>query len=55
MNPEFSEERGDITEIAKDVLEVLLGRMGIVATVVPQAESLVQGEEEAPVPVTLDI
>jgi len=29
--------------------------MGIVAAVVPQAESLVQGEEEAPVPVTLDI
>ena len=45
---------GDITEIAKDVLERLLAAMGVAALVVPQAKSIVEGEE-ATAPVAFDI
>jgi len=45
---------GDITEIAKDVLERLLAAMGVAALVVPQAKSIVEGEE-ATAPFAFDI
>ena len=44
----------NITEVARGVLEALLGKMGVVASVVPQAKEVV-GEEEASAPVTFDI
>ena len=45
----------DVSEIAKNVLETLLDRLGVAATVTPQAKSFVEGEEGSPVPITLDI
>ncbi len=44
----------NITEVARDVLETLLEKMGVAASVVPQAKEVV-GEEEAPAPVVFDI
>jgi spoIIIJ-associated protein len=40
----------NITEIAKGVLEILLSRMGVVASVAPQAEAITdEAEEETPI------
>jgi len=50
----IGERDSNITEVARGVLEALLGKMGVVASVVPQVEEVV-GEEEAPAPVTFDI
>ncbi len=48
-----TEERGDVTEVAKDVLEALLTKMGIVASVMTQVQPASgQGEE---VPIAFDI
>jgi len=44
----------DITEVAKGVLETLLTMMGVVASVVPQAKSVAEGEEAA-TSINLDI
>jgi len=44
----------DITEVAKTVLETLITKLGVVASVVPQAK-LVAGEEEEATPINLDI
>ena len=48
------ENRGDIAEAAKGVLEVLLTMMGVVGSVVPQAKPSVEGEE-ATAPIAFDI
>jgi len=48
------ENRGDIAEAAKGVLEVLLTMMGVVGSVVPQAKPFVEGEE-ATAPIAFDI
>ncbi len=50
----IGERDSNITEVARGVLEALLGKMGVVASVVPQVEEVV-GEEETPAPVTFDI
>jgi len=44
----------DITEVAKAVLETLITKLGVVASVVPQAK-LVAGEEEEATSINLDI
>jgi spoIIIJ-associated protein len=44
----------NITEVARGVLEALLEKMGVAASVIPQAEEVV-GEKEAPAPVVFDI
>lgn len=51
-----SEEKSDIAEMAKSVLETLLAGMGVTASIVPQATSPVEGGEgEAITPIALDI
>jgi len=48
-----TEERGSVTEVIKDVLEALLTKMDIVASVMPQVQTASdQGEE---VPIAFDI
>jgi spoIIIJ-associated protein len=44
----------DVTEVAKTVLETLIAKLGVVASVVPQAK-LVAGEEEEATSINLDI
>jgi len=44
----------EITEVAKGVLEALITKMGVVASVVPQAKPVAEGEEAA-TSVNLDI
>ena len=46
--------RDDMTETVKGVLQILLGKMGVAATVVPRAQPLVE-EEEMVAPVAFDI
>lgn len=49
-----AKQDSDITEVAKGVLETLLTVMGVVASVVPQANPVAE-EEEAATPINLDI
>jgi len=44
-----TEEKGSITEVIKDVLETLLTKMDIVASVMPQVQPASDQEEEAPI------
>ena len=44
-----SEEEGDVAEIARGVLETLLTRMGITASIVPQAKPVIEVEAAAPI------
>ncbi len=55
VEPLVPKEESDIAEIAKKVLETLLGKMGVVASVMPQAEPLVGMEKGANSPITFDI
>ncbi len=55
VEPLVPKEESDIAEIAKTVLETLLGKMGVVASVMPQAEPLVGMEKGANSPITFDI
>ena len=48
------EDRSDITEVAKGILETLLTKMGVAAKVVPRAQPFVE-EEETDTPIALDI
>lgn len=48
-------EESDIAEVAKSVLETLLTKMGVTASVVPQVKPLVEGEEEATASIALDV
>jgi len=43
------EEESDITEVTKGVLETLLSKMGVVASVVPQVKPFVEGEDSTPI------
>ena len=45
----------EVAEVAKDVLEALLTRMGVTASIEPQAGSIAEGEEEATAPIAFDI
>ena len=49
------EKESAVAEVAKDVLEALLTRMGVTASIEPQAGSIAEGEEEAPAPIAFDI
>ena len=51
----ITEERDYVAEIAKGVLETLLGGMGITASIVPCAQLFVEGEEEAAIPIAFNI
>ncbi|MFC1938734.1 RNA-binding cell elongation regulator Jag/EloR [Chloroflexota bacterium] len=44
-----AEETGDVTEVAKDVLEILLTKMGLEASVVPQIQPASDQEGETPI------
>jgi len=48
-------EESDIAEAAKEVLETLLARMGVVASVVSQTKPPVEGGEGASSVITLDV
>ncbi len=50
----IAKKDNDITEVAKGVLETLLTMMGVVASVVPQAKPVAEGEEAA-TSINLDI
>jgi len=50
----IAKKDNDITEVTSDVLETLLTMMGVVASVVPQAKSVAEGEEAA-TSINLDI
>ena len=50
----MSEKQNDIAEAAKGVLEALLTRMGVAASIVPQAKPSVE-EEGSTAPITFDI
>jgi spoIIIJ-associated protein len=49
------EKGSDVAEIAKDVLERLLTLMGVAGSVVPQAQPIVVGGEEAGTSIAFDI
>ena len=49
------DEESDIAEVAKSVLEGLLTKMGVVASVMIQAKDSIEGEEGAAAPIALDI
>ncbi len=49
------EKESDIAGVAKRVVESLLTMMGIAASIAPQAKPVVEGEEGATAPITLDI
>ena len=55
VEPLVSEEESDIAEIARNVLETILSKMGIVASVTSQAEPVVDGEEGTTSSITFDI
>ena len=51
----MTEEANYIAEKAKDILETLLTKMGVTASVVPHTEPFVGQEEEAPSPIAFNI
>ena len=48
-----AEEKGDVAEVAKDVLETLLNKMGLVASVMPQVQPA--SDQEGEIPIAFDI
>ena len=48
-------EKNYIVEIAKGVLETLLSKMGVIASVVSHAQPFINGEEGDTVPISFDI
>ncbi len=52
---EMSQDKNDIAEAARSVLETLLSLMGISASVTPLSEFLVEGGEEATPAIALDV
>ena len=52
---EMSEQRDDIAEVAKEILEKLLDLMGVSTSVTPVSEPAAEGEEGALPGLTLDI
>jgi len=55
VEPLVPKEESDIAEIARNVLEAILSKMGIVASVTSQAEPVVDGEEGTTSSITFDI
>ena len=55
VEPLVPKEESDIAEIAKKVLETLLGKMGVVASVTPQTEPFVGMEKGANSPITFNV
>ncbi len=49
------EEEGSVIEVAKDILEALLARMGVAAAVESQDSPVAEGEEGANAPVSFDL
>lgn len=52
---EMPEEQNDIAKTAKDVLETLLTKMGVSASIVPPTKPFVAEEADVTAPITLDI
>jgi len=48
-------KKNNVAEVARGALETLLTKMGVAASVVPQARPFVEGEGEAPTPVAFNI
>ena len=48
-------EESDIANTTKGILEELLSMMGVIASVVPKTETIVDGEKETTTPITFDI
>ena len=55
VEPLVPKEESDIAEIAKKVLETLLSKMGVVASVTPQTEPFVGTEKGANSPITFNV
>jgi len=51
----MAEQESAVAEVVKDVLEALLTKMGVTASIVPQASSIVADEEEATAPIAFDV
>ncbi len=49
------EKESAVAEVARGILEALLAKMGVAASIVPQANFIVEGEEEVTVPIAFDI
>lgn len=54
VTPLTSMSQGDVTEVAKNILEKLLGLMGVEGTVTPQTETVTDGEPSVTLNVTGD-
>ncbi len=52
---EMPETESDMAGVAKEVLESLLTKLGVVASIEPQTKSFVEGEEGVAAPITLGI
>ncbi len=52
---QMSENESEIAEVARDILETLLGLMGISASVNPVHGALVESQAEAPSSITLNV
>jgi spoIIIJ-associated protein len=52
---QMADERNNIAEVAKGILETLLTRMGVAASVAVKAQPSVEGGEGAPDVITLDV
>lgn len=48
-------KKTDTAEVAKSVLQTLLTKMGVTASIVPQVKPLIEGEEDATAPIALNI
>ena len=48
-------QQDELFNITRDVLETMLSKMGITATVVHQSQAVVQEQEKTPAPVVIDI
>jgi len=55
VKPLMPVPESDIAEVAKDVLERLLTLMGVAGSIMPQAQPIVEGEEEATTSIALNI
>ena len=49
------EKESAVAEVTRGVLEALLAKMGVAASITPQASSIVEGEERATAPIAFDI
>jgi len=51
----MAEEESAVAEVVRGILEALRAKMGVAASIVPQASSIVEGEEGVTAPIAFDI